>query len=285
MPAVKTKKIETIAEMRAFAAALRAKGKSIGLVPSMGAIHAGQEALIKAASKHADVVVVSIFVNPHAFGPNESYASYPRMPEADFAACERLKVEAVFMPAPEEMFPLGYATYVCEEFVSKPLCGVSRPVYFRGATTHVAKLLNVIRPDAIFLGQKDAQQTAVVRKMTIDLNFEVEIVVVPTVREPDGLAAGVRNREMTPSQRNEALALSKALKKVKDMVEKGVRNPDRLVAEATHVLTQSRRVRVIYVSVVDAATMEPVREITLGKTLLTIAAWVDELRLIDNVML
>lgn len=279
------KKIETIAEMRALVASWRAKGKTVALVPTMGALHEGSLALVKAARQQADAVIVSIFVNPHAFGPNESFPAYPRSPEQDIKACADEKVDAVFMPAAEEMFPRGYSTYVSEEAVSRPLCGVSRPVYFRGTTTQVAKLLNITRPDTIFLGQKDAQQVAVIRKMIADLHFDVKTVVVPTVREADGLASGVRNRDLTTTQRQEALALSKALRKATEMVEKGVRSPDRVVAEATHVLSQHRRVRVIYVSIVDVATMEPVREIVPGQTLLAIAAWVDELRLIDNCVL
>ena len=279
------RKITTVADMRTAVAGLRAEKKSIALVPTMGALHAGHAALIAAAAARADVVVVSVFVNPLAFGANEQFASYPRCPDADLKLCEELEVDAVFMPTTEEMFPRGYSTFVSEDAVSKPLCGVSRPTHFRGVTTAAAKLLNIMRPDAIVVGQRDAQQVAVLHKMIADLQFGVEIVVAPTVRESDGLAVSVRNREITATQRQEALAISAALKRAQEMVAQGVRSPDRIIAEATHLLGERRRIRVIYVSMVDPATMEPMREVVPGNTLLAIAVWVDEVRLIDNLLL
>ena len=279
------KKIESIAEMAALAAELRASGKIIGLVSTMGALHAGQEALIRAAAAKADAVVVSIFVNPLQFGPNEVIANYPRRFADDIRACEAGGAFCVFAPTEEEMLPRGYSTFVSEEILSKPLCGASRAAYFRGVLTLTAKLFNVIRPHYAFFGQKTAQRAAVVRKMAEDLGFGVEIVVVPTAREASGLAAGVRNLEFTATQRQEAVALSRALEKVKEMVAAGVRSPDRLIAEATHVLGEYRRVRVIYVAVADRRTMEPVREVVPGETMLAIAAWIDEVRLIDNTLL
>ena len=279
------KKIESVAEMMAVAAAWRAAGKTVALVPTMGALHAGQEALIRAAVAKADVVVVSIFVNPLQFGPNEVLASYPRSLEQDLALCEACGVQAAFVPPVEVMFPRGHASFVSEEATSKPLCGASRPGHFRGVTTVMAKLFNIARPQFAFFGQKTAQRAAVVRRMADELSFGVEIVVVPTVREPDGLAAGVRNREFTTNQRNEALALSKALTCAKEMSASGVRSTDRIIAEATHILGEHRRVRVIYVAIVDGLTMEVMRDVVPGKSLLAIAAWVDEVRLIDNVVL
>jgi len=278
-------KIATVSEMRSLAAQLEAQGKTVALVATQGALHAGQEALIRAAAQRADVVVVSIFVNPLQFGPNEPIAHYPRRFEADLALCEAAGAHVVFAPALEEIYPRGYSTYVTEDVTSRVLCGPSRPTHFRGVTTVMAKLFNIVRPDFAFFGQKAVQQAAVVRKMAADLHFDVEVVVVPTVREADGLAAGVRNADFTVSQRQEALALHTALKRAKEMVDAGVRNPDRLIAEATHVLGQRRRVRVIYVAIVDSATMETMRDIVPGRTMLAIAAWVDEVRLIDNMVL
>jgi pantoate--beta-alanine ligase len=278
-------KIESIAEMTAFSSGLRAAGKTIGLVSTMGALHAGQEALIRAATKRADAVVVSIFVNPLQFGPNEFIANYPRRFADDIRLCEEAGAACVFAPAEEEMLPRGFSTFVTEEILSKPLCGATRPGYFRGVTTVTAKLFNIVRPHFAFFGQKTAQRAAVVRKMAEDLGFGVEIVVVPTAREPDGLAAGVRNSAFSASQRYEAVAISRALQRVTEMVAAGVRNPDRLIAEATHVLSGYRRVRVIYVAIADRRTMEPVREVVPGEALLAIAAWIDEVRLIDNVTL
>ncbi len=242
-------------------------------------------ALIKAAAQRADVVIVSIFVNPLQFGPNEMIANYARSFEADLALCETCGAHLVFAPAAEEIYPRGVSTYVSEEGPAKTLCGVSRPSHFRGVTTVMAKLLNLVQPNWAYFGQKSVQRAAVVRKMAADLHFNVEIVVVPTAREADGLAAGVRNREFTPSQRKDAVSLHAALVRAKQMADQGVRSPDRIIAEATHVLSQNRRVRVIYVSMVDQVTMEPMRDVVPGRSLLAIAAWVDEIRLIDNVVL
>jgi len=279
------KKIESVAEMTVVAAELRAQGKTLALVPTMGALHAGQEALIRAAVAKAEVVVVSIFLNPLQFGPSELIERYPRTPAEDLALCEACGAHYVFAPPLEVMFPRGHASFVSEEAMSKPLCGASRPGHFRGVTTVMAKLFNIVRPNHVFFGQKTAQRAAVVRRMADELGFPIEVVVVPTVREADGLAAGVRNREFTTSQRQEALALSKALKRAKEMADTGVRSPDRLIAEATHILGQHRRARVIYVAIVDGLTMETMRDVVPGKSMLAISAWIDEVRLIDNVVL
>ena len=278
-------KVESVQNMRALAARLRGRRGALSLVPTMGALHAGHEALIGAAISAGGPVVVSIFVNPLSFGLNENFAGYPRSLEADLAMCSRLGVSAAFVPSVEEVYPRGFSTYVTEEHVSKPLCGISRPTQFRGVATLAAKLLNIVGPERLYLGQKDAQHVAVLRKMIADLNYNAEVVVVSTVREADGLAAAVRNSELTQGQRQDALSIDKALKRVKAMVDSGVLSSDRLIAEATHIMGQHRRVRVIYVSVVDPNTMEPVREVAPGRTLICIAAWLDEVRLTDNAVL
>ena len=277
--------IDSVSDMRALAHRLGAGKGGLSLVPTMGALHAGHEALIRKAVEADGPVVVSIFVNPLSFGSNENVAGYPRSLEADLTLCRSLGVTAVFKPSTEEIYPKGYSTYVTEEAVSKPLCGVSRPSHFRGVTTLVAKLINIIAPARIFLGQRDAQHVAVLRKMASDLNYGVEFVVAATVREADGLVAAVRNRQLTPALRQEALAISRALKKAREMVESGVRSTDRLIAEVTHILGHNNRVRIIYASIVDPVTMEVMREIIPGKTLFCIAAWVDEVRLTDNALL
>jgi pantoate--beta-alanine ligase len=278
-------KIVAVPEMRLLAAQLKQAGKTVALVPTSGALHAGHAALVALAESRADAVVVSTFVNPLAFGPSENVATYPRSPDADQRLCEELEVDVLFVPALEDLFPRGYSTFVTEEAVSKPLCGISRPAHFRGVTTALAKLLNVIRPEVLVLGQRDAQQVAVVRKMIADLCFGVEIAVAPVVRETDGLAVTVRNRNLTASQHQDALAIHAALTRAQEMVAQGVRSPDRVIAEATHLLGERRRVRVIYVSIVDPNTMETMREVVPGRTLMAIAAWIDEVRLIDNVLL
>lgn len=272
--------------MQSLAGQLRVQGQRIGLVPTMGALHEGHLSLVKIASDIADVVVVSIFVNPTQFGPSEDYTKYPRPLEADIAACEAAGVDYVFAPEVAEMYPKSYSTFVLEEHIAKPLEGASRPSHFRGVTTVVAKLFNIVRPHFAVFGQKDAQQVAVINKMAVDLNFDVEIVVAPTLREADGLAMSSRNRYLTNTQRVEALVLSRALRKAAEMVASGERRVDRLIAEVTHLIGQHRRVRVIYVSVVDRVTMEAIKgEIVPGKDVMTIAVWVDEVRLIDNQIL
>jgi pantoate--beta-alanine ligase len=279
------KKIETVSELQRAAGELRAQGRTIALVPTSGALHDGHVALIRAAKAKADAVVVSLFVNPLQFGPSENYAGYPRTLDADLAKCAELQVDLVFAPAVEEMYPRGYSTYVVEEAVSKPLCGVSRPTHFRGVTTVLVKLFNIVRPQAVVFGQKEAQRVAVVRKLIADLHFGVEIIVVPIVREEGGLACDVRNREFTAKQRTEALSIPASLQRAQEMVATGVRSADRVMAEVTHILSQHRRVRVIYVSIVDPATMEAMRDVVPGRSLLAIAAWVDEVRLTDNALL
>lgn len=277
--------ITTVSEMQTHARELRAQGRRIGLVPTMGALHEGHLSLIRLADARADVVIVSIFVNPTQFAPSEDFNKYPRELEADVARCVAAGADLIFAPAAEEVYPKGYSTYITEEHVAKPLEGVSRPTHFRGVTTVVAKLFNICLPDFAVFGQKDAQQVAVIRKMAADLNFTVDVIVAPTLRETDGLAMSSRNRYLSKTQRTEALALSQALFKARDMVAAGELRSDRLVAEATHILAQQRRVRVIYVSLVNRTTMEPAREVVPGESILTIAAWVDEVRLIDNIVL
>jgi pantoate--beta-alanine ligase len=271
--------------MRLLAAQWKLEKKTLALVATQGALHAGQEALIRAAKEQADIVVVTIFVNPLQFGPNELTAKYPRSFERDVELCERCGADVVFAPSAEEVYPRGFSSFVTEENTSRLLCGPSRPTHFRGVTTLSAKLFNIVQPDFAFYGQKSVQRAAVVKKMASDLHFPVEVVVVPTVREADGLAAGVRNPEFTPTMRQEALAIYIALKRAKEMVDAGVRSPDRLIAEATHILGERRRVRIIYICMVDHETMETMREVIPGRSMLAIAAWVDEVRLIDNMVL
>lgn len=278
-------KIESVSAMRTLAAKWKQAGETVAFVPTSGALHPGHAELIALADARADRVVVSCFANPLAFGPSENFAAFPRSPADDLKLCGALQVDAVFMPATEELFPRGHSSYVTEEAVSKPLCGVSRPSHFRGVTTGMAKLLNIVRPEVLVLGQRDAQQVAVIRKMIADLCFGVEVVVAPTRREIDGLAIAVRNRELTARQRQEALSIHGALQQARDMVAQGVRSPDRIIAEATHRLGEKRTVRVIYVSIVDPVSMEPMREVVPGRTLLAIAVWSDEVRLIDNILL
>ena len=276
--------IQSVNEMQSHAISLRSSGRLIGLVPTMGCLHEGHLSLIDIAKERTDKVIVSIFVNPTQFGPSEDYDKYPRVLEEDIEKCRERGADIIFNPSVEEMYPKGFSTYVNEERLSAGLCGISRPQHFRGVTTVCLKLFNITRPDLAIFGQKDAQQCAIIRKMVQDLNLPTEIVVGETVREPDGLAISSRNRYLTSAQREEALSISRSLFIAKKMVEQdNVRSVDRVVAEVTHHLSLSRRVRVIYVHVVDRVTMEPAREILPGQQTLVVAAWVDQTRLIDNI--
>ena len=275
--------IPTIPEMQSLAISLRTHGKLIGLVPTMGALHEGHLRLIDAAKQKADVVIVSIFVNPAQFGPNEDFAKYPRTLETDIAACEKRGADIVFTPKASDIYPPGYSTYVSEERLSKGLCGISRPGHFRGVCTVVNLLFNITRPDFAVFGQKDAQQVATIKKMVADLWLPLEVVVAPTLREPDGLAMSSRNQYLSEEQRSEAAKIYRALLEGKRLVDEGIRSPDRVLAEVTHVLAQSRRIRVIYVTLVDRDTFAPVREVIPGKCLIAVAVWLNDIRLIDNV--
>lgn len=278
-------KIETVQAMSAAAAVWRTEKKRIALVPTLGAFHAGHASLLRRARELADVVVVSAFVNPLQFGPSEDFAKYPRMPEADAAFCTREGIDVLFTPTAEEMYPKGFSTQVMEDKVSKPLCGVTRTALFRGVLTCWSKLLNIIQPTLLIMGEKDVQQVAVVRKAAQDLFWPVEIITVATVRDADNLAISARNSYLTPNQREEAQAVYRALCRAKEMVDSGVKSADRIVAEATHIIGQKRRLRVIYISVVNRETMDPIREVVSGQCLLAIAFWVDEVRLTDNMLL
>lgn len=276
--------IDSVPEMQSLAISLRSKNRVVGLVPTMGALHGGHLDLMQAAKAQADVVVATIFVNPTQFGPSEDFDAYPRDLEQDIRMCKEAGVDVVFVPKTEELYPDGYSTYISEEILSAGLCGISRPNHFRGVLTVVAKLFNIVRPDLAVFGQKDAQQAAVLKKMVADLHFCVKIVICPTVREEDGLAMSSRNRSLHSTQRKDAAVIHEALEAAKTLYDSGNRNLDRILAEVTHTLSSSRRIRVIYVNFVDSETLEPLRELVEGRSLLAVAVWVDEVRLIDNII-
>lgn len=279
------KKFDSIAAMQAEAAQARAAGRRVALLPTLGALHAGHASLIRLAREAGYEVVVSVFVNPLQFGASEDFAKYPRSLAADAALCEREGAAVLFTPAAEEMFPKSFSLAVTEDRVAKPLCGVSRPALFRGVLTCWLKLLHIVQPQALVMGEKDPQQIAVVRKALADLSLPITILAGPTVRDADGLAISARNGYLTPQQREESLAVNRALRRAAEMVESGVRSADRVVAEATHIMAQKRRLRVIYIAVVNRDTMEAMREIVPGQCLMAVAFWVDEVRLTDNMPL
>jgi len=277
--------IRTVQEMQSLSIRLRGQGRLLGLAPTMGALHEGHLSLIDIARQKTDVVVVSIFVNPTQFGPNEDFERYPRQLEADLQACEARGADIVFVPEKADLLPADFSTYVEEERCSQGLCGVSRPGHFRGVATIVAVLFNVCQPDVAVFGQKDAQQCAVIKKMVADLKFPVEVVIGPTVREEDGLAMSSRNRYLEPAQRTDANRIFQALGIAQEIVRKGNLSVDRVKAEVSHHLSQTRRIRIIYVEIVDPLTMQPERTIKPGHSLLTVAIWLEQTRLIDNVTL
>jgi len=275
---------KTIAETRAAVRELRAAGRIVGLVPTMGALHAGHLSLVRAAREQCDAVVVSIFVNPTQFGPNEDFAKYPRTWDTDCALLEREGADLIFAPDAGEMYAAGASTFVEVEGVSDRLDGASRPGHFRGVATVVAKLFLIVAADKAFFGQKDAAQVAVLRKMVRDLNFDVELVVCPTVREADGLALSSRNRYLSAEERRQALVLSRALRRIQEQVAEGVVESAPLVREALAVLAEQPAVRVDYCRIVDPSSLEDVAEVS-GGALVAVAAWVGTTRLIDNVMI
>jgi pantoate--beta-alanine ligase len=281
------KTCETIEEMREACRAARSAGRRLGFVPTMGALHEGHLSLVQAARASCDIVAASIFVNPTQFGVNEDLAKYPRMFERDRGLLDKGGVELLFAPSVEEMYPTGSAvSWVTVEGLSERLDGRSRPGHFRGVTTVVAKLFHIVEPDAAFFGQKDAAQVAIVRRMVRDLNFAVEIVACPIVREVDGLAMSSRNAYLDPRQRKEALVLHRALMRVKKAWESGERDGAKLAA-AGRVEFAGRlqsSVRLDYLEIVDPDSLDSIDNVTDGG-LVAVAAFVGPTRLIDNILL
>lgn len=278
--------IEQRSEMMDAATALRNEGRRIALVSTSGALHDGHRALIARARELADAVVVSTIVNAREFGPNEDYQHYPRNPAGDATFCEEAGVDILFRPSMADLYPDGFSIHVVEDAISASLCGISRPHYFKGVCTLHTLLFNLVRPQWLLAGQRDAQKAAVLQKLARDLNFSVTVERVETVREPSGLACNARNAYFNDFQRRDAATLYAAILEGKRLADGGITNVDRILAEITHHISQVRRLRVIYVAAVDPETMEPVRsQIIRGKTLILVAAWCDEVRLIDNILL
>jgi pantoate--beta-alanine ligase len=272
----------TSSEVRS--ACREAQAHRLGLVPTMGALHEGHLSLIRAAKAQCDLVAVSIFVNPTQFGPSEDLARYPRPFERDIQLLEKEGVDIVFAPSVDEMYGKGETTWVTVEGLSEKLDGRSRPGHFRGVTTVVSKLFHIIEPDVAFFGQKDAAQLAVIRRMVRDLNFPVEIVACPIVREPDGVAMSSRNAYLNPDDRRRALVLSRSLKEVEKEFGNGERSAARLIVTARQVFGREPQVRLDYFEIVDPDTLDPVEQIK-QRTLVAVAAYVGATRLIDNIVL
>ena len=277
--------LRTADELRLWSRKARlAPNSVIGLVPTMGALHEGHASLIRAAAALCNHVAVSIFINPMQFGPNEDFTRYPRTFDADCALAQANGATAIYAPAVEDLYPSGASTFVDVERLSNRLDGRSRPGHFRGVATVVTKLLIAAETDRAFFGQKDAAQVAVIRRMVADLRIGTEIVVCPIVRDSDGLALSSRNAYLSPSERAQALALSRAIRNVESLAFQGERRSDVLIAAARSVFVSEAAVRVDYIECVDWATLEPVETAPAG-TLFAVAAYVGSTRLIDNTIL
>src|SRR6058998_247854 len=274
--------VQTVKEIREALKPVRSSGQVIGLVPTMGALHAGHEKLIQTVGKECGVVVVSIFVNPLQFGPREDYARYPRTLEKDVEICRRQGTDVVFNPSPDEMYPLPPLTFAEVTRVSEHLCGKFRPGHFRGVATVVLKLFNIVRPDRAYFGEKDMQQLAVIRRMVADLNIPVEIAAVPTVREPDGLAISSRNQHLNSAERKAAPVLYRALEEAVKRIRSGERDASKVREAAIAILESEPLVRIEYLEIVDPAEIQPLST-TSDPVRIAAAVWIGGTRLIDNV--
>jgi pantoate--beta-alanine ligase len=273
--------LETPAAAQRWSGRHRRDGERIAFVPTMGALHAGHLHLVEVARQHAPRVVVSIFVNPAQFNQREDFERYPRPLEDDLDACRGAGVDAVYTPSPATMYPPGFQTFVDPGPLSEPMEGTHRPGHFRGVTTVVTKLFLAVRPDVAVFGEKDFQQLAIVRRMTADFDFGIEIVGVPTVREPDGVAMSSRNRRLSVDERTAARCIPRALGAAADAVASGETRASFVVAAAKRVIAVEPLARLDYAELCDPATLERVDEVA-GPTLLALAVWLGEVRLIDN---
>lgn len=280
------KLVHTVAELREEVAAAKVKGLTIGLVPTMGALHEGHASLISAANKENDFVVVSVFVNPTQFGPNEDLDAYPRTLDADCRLAEKMGADVVFAPAPKEMYTSEDDTWVeVTGDITKVLCGRTRPIHFRGVTTVVTKLFNLAQPDRAYFGQKDAQQVEVLKRMVKDLFFNLQLRIMPIVREADGLAKSSRNTYLSAAEREAALVLSRSLKAAKGQYDAGERDAAKLTAAVTASIEQEPMANIDYVEIYALPELKPAANPLAGSNLLAVAVKFGTTRLIDNVVL
>ncbi len=273
--------IESVRRMQERAEALRAQGKTIALVPTMGYLHEAHLELMRIGRRHADTLIISIFVNPIQFGPTEDFERYPRDPEADLKKAESVGVDIVFMPGVEDMYPEGFQTTVSVRKLTKHLCGLSRPGHFDGVCTVVAKLFNITKPHIAVFGQKDYQQLAVISRMVMDLNMDIQIIGAPIIREPDGLAMSSRNAYLSEKERTSALSLKKSLDLAQEMFWQGERDAQKIRDEMVKLIQSYPDTEIDYVSICDPITLEEVSELGDG-TLVALAVWIGRTRLIDN---
>ncbi|MBW1649101.1 MAG: pantoate--beta-alanine ligase [Deltaproteobacteria bacterium] len=276
--------INKIEEMQKISAQIKKSGKTIVLVPTMGYLHEGHLSLVRIGQKVCDIVIVSIFVNPTQFGPAEDLDSYPKDLERDCALLKKEGVETVFAPASEELYPAGYQTYVNTLKLSEHLCGISRPALFQGVTTVLTKLFNIVNPDKAVFGKKDFQQFVIVSRMVKDLNFNIEIIGAPIIREADGLAMSSRNAYLKKNQRDSALSLYKALKKAENLVKKGEKKAEVIINAASKLINSFDEILIDYISICDFEFFEEVKIID-RPVLMALAVKAGRTRLIDNIIL
>ena len=262
---------------------IKKEGRKIGFIPTMGFLHKGHASLIKAARKDTDCVIVSIFVNPAQFGPMEDFKKYPRDIEKDLALCEKEGVDIIFSPKEKEMYPDGYVTYVNVEKITNTLCGASRPGHFQGVSTIVAKLFNIASPDVAYFGQKDAQQAIVIKRMAEDLNMNVKIKIMPTVREKDGLAMSSRNIYLDGKERENASYIYKALQAAKVLFNAGERDSGKIISRIKQVINSRDNAKIDYVAIVDTKELEDIKKVS-GEALIAVAVKIGNTRLIDNII-
>jgi len=276
--------IRAVAEARARLEEMRTGGKSVGFVPTMGALHEGHLSLVRAARAENDVAVVSAFINPTQFGPNEDLDTYPRRLEQDTRLCEQESVDIIFCPRIAEVYPGGYATYVLQERTTEPFEGEIRTGHFHGVCTVCAKLFNIVRPTRAYFGQKDYQQSVVIRRMVRDLNFDMAIRVCPIVREPDGLAMSSRNSYLTPKQRSQAVCLSRAMRRAEELFAEGTRRVAPLVTAMQDIIQEAPLARLDYLAVVNPESLREIRRIE-SEAVVLVAARFGSTRLLDNTIL
>jgi pantoate--beta-alanine ligase len=278
------KTIENISRMSTFVKMMKREGKSIGLVPTMGYLHEGHLSLVRAAKKHTDVVIMSIFINPLQFGPKEDFEKYPRDLKHDEEAAREAGVDVIFYPSLKDIYPEGYATYVTVEKLTGNLCGESRPGHFRGVATVVTKLFNIVKPEVAYFGQKDMQQAMMIKKMASDLNMDIDVKIMPVVREKDGLAMSSRNMYLSDAERRDAPVIYQSLKNAEMLIKNGERDVRKVIRSVEDMIRSRQSARIEYIKLVDAKDLKDAKTIT-GEIALAVAVFFGKTRLIDNVTL
>ncbi|MBU0549716.1 MAG: pantoate--beta-alanine ligase [Candidatus Omnitrophica bacterium] len=276
--------LRSVKVMQKITTNLRKRGKSIGFVPTMGALHAGHFSLIRQSRKENNYTAVSIFLNPTQFGPNEDYRRYPRNLKADATLCKKTGVDFIFNPARNQIYPKGYKTEIKIDKLSDLLCGKFRPGHFAAVATVVNKLFNIVEPDTAYFGQKDAQQAIIIQRMVKDLYMRLKIKVMPTIREPDGLAMSSRNNYLSASERRDAVVLYNALETAKTMIRQGISNPSKIILTMRKIILKKKSARIQYINIVDLNELKTVEKIQ-EKVLIALAIWIGKTRLIDNAII